>query len=92
MVAETIASFDIFLILESKVDSTDPNMHFKLNGYKLFRRDRNRFDRSDGGGLMLHLNEEIPCKYLNNHPIVSNAEIICIPAGTKHLQDILGLS
>ena len=40
----------------------------------LFRRDGNRC----GGGLILDLNEEIPCKFLNNHLIVSNAEIICI--------------
>ena len=74
MIAETITNFDVFLISESKIDSTFPNMQFKINGYKLFRRDRNRF----GGGLMLYLNEEIPCKFLNNHPIVPNAEIICI--------------
>ena len=49
-------------------------MQFKINGYKLFRRDRNRFGR----GLMFYLNEEIPCKFLNNHPVVPNAEIICI--------------
>ena len=29
------------------------------------------------GGLMLYSNEEIPCKFLNSHPIVVNAEIIC---------------
>ena len=49
-------------------------MQFKIDGYKLFRRDRNRFS----GGLMLYLNEGIPCKFLNNYPIVPNAEIICI--------------
>ena len=49
-------------------------MQYKINGYKLFRRDRSRF----GEGLMLYLNEEIPCKFLNNHPIVPNAEIICM--------------
>ena len=29
-------------------------------------------------GLMLYSNEEIPCKFLNNHAIVPNAAIICI--------------
>ena len=29
-------------------------------------------------GLMLYLNETTSCKFLNNHPIVPNAEIICI--------------
>ena len=51
IIAETITNFDIFLISESKIDSTFPNMQFKINGYKLFRRDRNRF----GGSLMLYL-------------------------------------
>ena len=49
MVAETITSFHIVLISESKIDSTFPNMQFKINGYKLLRRDGNRF----GGGFML---------------------------------------
>ena len=74
MIAETITNFDTFLNSELKIDSTFPNMQFKINGYKLFRCDRNRF----GGGLMLYLNEEIPCKFLNNRPIVLKAEIISI--------------
>ena len=49
MIAETIANFDIFLISESKIDSTFPNMQFKINVYKLFRRDRNRFGGGSGG-------------------------------------------
>ena len=27
---------------------------------------------------MLYLNEEVPCKFLDNHPILPNVEIICI--------------
>ena len=50
MIAETIANFDIFLISESKIDSTFPNMQFKINVYKLFRRDRNRFGGGSGVG------------------------------------------
>ena len=69
MIAETITNFDIFLISKSKIDSTFPNMQFKINGYKLFRCDRNRFGR----GLMLYLNEKIPCKFLKIH----HAEIKC---------------
>ena len=73
MVAKTITNFDVFLLSESKIDSTFPNMQFKIDGYKLFRRDRNKFDV----GLMFSLNEEITCR-LNNHPIVPNTEIIWI--------------
>ena len=49
-------------------------MSFKINRYELFRRDPNSFD----GGLMLYSNEEIPHKFLNNHPIIPNVETICI--------------
>ena len=49
MVAKTTTIFYISLISESKIDSTFPNMQFKINGYKLLRRDGNRF----GGGFML---------------------------------------
>ena len=31
-----------------------------------------------GEELMLYLNEEIPCKFLNNHPLVPNSEVTCI--------------
>ena len=66
MVVETITNVDIFLISETKIDLAFANMQFKINRYKLFRRDRNRF----GERLMLDLNEEIPCKLLNTHLIV----------------------
>ena len=37
MIAETITNFDVFLISESKIDSTFPNMQFKINkNYKMF--------------------------------------------------------
>ena len=69
LIAETIANFDIFLISESKIDSTFHNMLFKINGYKLFRRDRNRFGGrgggggGGGGGGILYLNREIPVSF-----------------------------
>ena len=31
-----------------------------------------------GQKLMVYLNEEIPCKFLNNHPLVPNSEVTCI--------------
>ena len=41
-------------------------------GYKVFRRDGNRF----GGGLILYINENIPCKPLSNHPMFSDLELM----------------
>ena len=48
-----VKAFDIFLISESKLDNTFPINQFDIGGYKVFRRDRNRF----GGGLTLYINE-----------------------------------
>ena len=71
--AESIVKvFDFFLILESKLDSTFPMNQFHIFGFKVFRRDRNRF----GGGLILYINENIPCRPLNDHPTFPNLELI----------------
>ena len=69
-----IKTFDLFLIAGSKLDSTFPMNQFRIPGYKIFRGDCNRFE----GGLMLCINENIPCKPLSNHPIFSNLELIAI--------------
>ena len=42
MIAEIIKDFDIFLISESKLDSTFPNAQVKITGFKIFRYDQNR--------------------------------------------------
>ena len=50
MLVEFIEDFNIFLIPESKLGNTFPNMQFHINGFKIFRCDRNRC----GGGLILY--------------------------------------
>ena len=47
---------------------------FKINGYKCFRRERNKY----GGGLMFYISEGIPCKILTNQTVSSNVEMITI--------------
>ena len=46
---DLIRNFDIFLISESKLDDTFPNNQFKIDNYKMFRLDHNRYR----GGLVL---------------------------------------
>ena len=53
-------AFDICLISESKFDNTFPINQFAIGGYKVFIRDSNRC----GVGLILYMNENIPCKPL----------------------------
>ena len=73
MMADIISNFSIFLISESKLDSSFPNSQFKINGYKIFRCDQDRY----GGSLLLYVNEEIPCKILNQITS-SSSEIIAL--------------
>ena len=62
----------MFLISESKLDDTFPNKQFHINGFKIFRCDRNRY----GGGLTLYVHERIPCKPLKIPPFDLKIEII----------------
>ena len=52
---------DICLFSETKLDETFPNQQFKINGYKMYRRDRNKH----GGRLLCYINENIPCKMVS---------------------------
>ena len=52
---------DVLLISETKIDSSFPSVQFYL-GYAIpYRLDRN----SNGGGILLHITEDIPSKLLN---------------------------
>ena len=52
---------DILLISETKIDASFPLNQFILKGYSTpFRADRN----SQGGGLIMYVREDIPCKEL----------------------------
>ena len=55
--------FDIFLISETKLDSSFQNIQFRLSGSRMFRHDRDSF----GGGLSMYVNDSIPVKQLNSH-------------------------
>ena len=45
---------------------------FSIDGYKTYLRDRSNF----GGGLLFHVNENIPCRELTTQQIDTNFEII----------------
>ena len=63
-------NIDVFLISETKSDSSFPSQQFDIDNYKIFRRDRNCF----GGGLMFYVNENIPCRELSPDQNDSNFE------------------
>ena len=64
----------MFLVSESKLDHAFPSNQFRINGYKIFKLDRNRFE----GGLILYVNENIPYKPLQEHTHLPNFEVIAI--------------
>ena len=55
---------DIFLISETKLDSSFQSKQFVIYGYSTpFRLDRNQNE----AGPLLYVREDIPCKILNEH-------------------------
>ena len=64
----------MFLVSESKLDYMFPSNQFRIDGYKIFRLDNNRF----GGGLIFYINENIPCKPLQEYVHLPNFEVIAI--------------
>ena len=50
-------NIDISLLSETKLGETFPNQQFKVSGYKMFRRTRNKH----GGGNLFCINENILC-------------------------------
>ena len=73
-VDDIINLFDVLLVSESKLGHTFPSNPFRICGYKMFRLDRNRFD----GRLILYINENIPCKPLQEHKHLPNFVFISI--------------
>ena len=66
--------FDVFLVSESKLDSSFPEAQFKIPGYRIFRQDRDKY----GGGLMFYINQNIPCKKIETFQFTSSIEMLTL--------------
>ena len=66
------------MILETKADESSPNQQFTINGYKMFRKDRDRF----GVGLIFYVKEQIPSKSLESIPM--DIELILLDFTVKN--------
>ena len=51
-------TFDMFLVSDSKLNSSFPDDQFSIPGYRIVRKDRDW----NGGELILYINEYIPFK------------------------------
>ena len=65
-------TFDIFLVTESKLDSSFPDSQFSIPGCRIVRKDQNR----NGGGILFYINEGIPFKVIKSKQLPGNLEIL----------------
>ena len=65
-------NIDILVITETKLDETFPTAQFNIDGYSTpFRKDR---DLNMGGGVIIYVREDIPCRELRHHSNTENIE------------------
>ena len=57
---------DVCLISETKVDESFPNQQFKINGYKMFRKDRTGLEE----GLCFMPVNKFPVKFYLENPFL----------------------
>ena len=56
---------------ETKIDDSYPTAQLMIEGFKApFRLDRNRY----GGGILIYIRADIPCKQVNNHVFPDSIE------------------
>ena len=70
---------NICFFFEIKTDETFPNQQFMINGYKLFRRDRNRHD----GEILCCINQNILSKTVNVEGIEKYCRLVLIEFSVK---------
>ena len=62
--------FDILVISETKIDSTFPDSHFHIYGFRMCRADRTR----GGGGLMVYIRSDFCVKIVIDLPNLAFSE------------------
>ena len=64
-------NIDIIVIIETKFDESFPSLQFAIEGYAPpFRLDRN----INGGGVIIYVREDIPCRELKTHGVEKSVE------------------
>ena len=71
---------DILVITESKLDITFPMGQFVINGYRLYRKDRDQF----GGGILIYIREDIPSKLLDGYKFPDDIEGLFLEINLKN--------
>ena len=76
----------ILVLTETKIDATFPNAQFRIDRFSTpFRLDRNKF----GGGVLIYVREDIPCKQLTKHILPDNIEEIFVEINLRKTKWLL---
>ena len=73
---------EILLISETKIDSSFPTAQFHIDGYTIYRRDRNE----NGGGLLLSVRDDVPSTLFKINP---NFEALYVELNTRKNKSLL---
>ena len=65
-------NINIILLSGTKIDESFPDQQFNIWNYKNFRGNKN----NHSGGLLFHIIQNIPCKFINEEIIPSDTEMI----------------
>ena len=79
-------NIDILVLTETKIDSSFPNAQFRIDEFSApFRLDRNKF----GGGVLIYVREDIPCKQLTKLILPDNIEGIFVEINLRKTKWLL---
>ena len=80
---------DIFLISETRIDSSFHDAQFLYKGFsRPYRKDRT-LGGGGGGGLLMYVNEIIPSRALHEHSIPDHIEILCVEINLRKQKWVL---
>ena len=80
------SNVDIVVFSEIKLDSSYPIAQLLIEGFgKPFRLDRNAF----GGGILIYVRSDIPCKQVNKHESSDGIEGIFVEVNFRKAKWIL---
>ena len=81
-----VNNIDILVLTETKIDSSFPKAQFRINGFSApFRFDGNKF----GGGILIYVREDIPCKKLTKHILPDDIERIFFEFNLRKKKSLL---
>ena len=77
---------DILMVSETKIDDSFPMGQFAIAGFaNVFRLDRDH----EGGGIIIYVRDDIPCKELKNHSLPHDIEGIFIEINLRKTKWVL---